>query len=116
VEWHVKSIKETDPKKILGQTEDAIRGNLQAHAAALIYQYGQLNHDPRPAFDLMLRYAVSEDGALHAEKFYRTCSEEFASTRPAYRWRHLVALARVTASEYGRPAAGVAEAKSLLKV
>ena len=64
----------------------------------------------------MLRYAISEDGALHAEKFYRTCSEEFAATRPAYRWRHLVALGRVTASEYGRPAAGVAEAKSLLKV
>jgi hypothetical protein len=63
----------------------------------------------------LLRYAVSEDGALHAEKFYRTVSEEFASTRAAYRWRHLVALARVTASEYGRPAAGMAEAHALLK-
>ena len=47
-------------------------------------------------FDLLLRYAVSEDGALHAEKFYRTVSEEFAATRPAFRWRHLVALGRVT--------------------
>jgi hypothetical protein len=63
----------------------------------------------------MLKYATSEDGALHAEKYYRTCSEEFASTRPAFRWRQLCALARVTASEYGRPAAGVAEAKELLK-
>ena len=35
-------------------------------------------------------YAVSEDGALHAEKYYRTVSEEFASTRPAFRWRQLV--------------------------
>ena len=26
----------------------------------------------RPVFDLLLRYAVSEDGALHAEKYYRT--------------------------------------------
>jgi hypothetical protein len=43
-------------------------------------------------------------------------SEEFAATRSAYRWRHVVALARVTASEYGRPAAGMAEARSLLKV
>jgi hypothetical protein len=64
----------------------------------------------------LLRFAVSEDGALHAEKFYRTVSDEFASTRPAFRWRHLLALARVTASEYGRPAAGVAESRTLLNV
>ena len=52
-------------------------------------------------FDLLLRYAVSEDGRLHAEKYYRTVTEEFATTRPAFRWRQLTALARVTASEYG---------------
>ena len=67
-------------------------------------------------FDLLLKYAISEDGALHAEKYYRTVSEEFAATRPAFRWRQLVALARVTASEYGRPAAGGAEARRLLNV
>ncbi|HEY2573796.1 MAG TPA: hypothetical protein VGH65_06995 [Verrucomicrobiaceae bacterium] len=116
VEWQVKNIKTTDPDGLLREAENAIRGNLQAHAAGIIHRYGELGHEPRGAFDLMLRYAVSEDGALHAEKFYQTCSEEFAATRPAWRWRHLVALARVTASEYGRPAAGVAEAKALLKV
>ena len=66
-------------------------------------------------FDLLLRYAVSEDGALHAEKYYRTVAEEFAATRPAFRWRQLVALARVTASEYGRPAPGYAESCELLR-
>ena len=66
--------------------------------------YGELGHPARPVFDLLLRYAVSEDGALHAEKYYRTVTEEFAATRPAFRWRQLVALARVTASEYGQPA------------
>lgn len=116
VEWHLKGVKTTDPDGLLRETEEAIRGNLQGHAAATIHRYGELGHDPRGAFDLMLKYAISEDGALHAEKFYRTCSEEFAATRPSWRWRHLVALARVTASEYGRPAAGVAEAKDLLKV
>jgi hypothetical protein len=75
-----------------------------------------LGHPPRPVFELLLRYAVSEDGALHAEKFYRTVSEEFAASRPVFRWRHVAALARVTASEFGRPAAGMAEARSLLKV
>lgn len=51
-----------------------------------------------------------------AAAYYRTVSEEFAATRPAFRWRQLVALARVTASEYGRPADGVAEAREMLGV
>jgi hypothetical protein len=112
---HVAQIKSTEGPALLRETDDAIRQNLQAHAAALVHRYGELGHDPRPAFDLLLRYAVSEDGALHAEKFYRTVTEEFNSTRPAFRWRQLVALARVTTSEYGRPAPGMAEAKELLK-
>ena len=67
-------------------------------------------------FDVLRKYAVSEDGALHAEKYYRTVAEEFAATRPAFRWRHLVGLARVTASEYGYPAPGHAEARRLVGV
>ena len=98
------------------ETDEAIRGNLQVRASALVHRYGQLGHAPRPVFDLLLRYAVSEDGSLHAEKFYRTASEEFAATRAAFQWRHLVALARVTASEFGRPAAGMAEARAVLKL
>src|SRR5438034_1420772 len=113
---HLSDVKATDADALLHETDEAIRGNLQAKVSALIHRYGELGHAPRPVFDLLLRYAVSEDGALHAEKFYRTVSEEFAGTRPAFRWRHLVALARVTASEYGRPAAGMAEARALLKV
>jgi len=113
---HVSKIKATEPEALLREADEAIRGNLQAKASAIVHRYGELGHAPRPVFDLLLRYAVSEDGSLHAEKFYRTASEEFAATRPAYRWRHVVALARVTASEYGRPAAGMAEARSLLKL
>ena len=113
---HLAEIKATDPDGLLKEADEAIRGNLQAKASAVIHRYGELGHSPRPVLDLLLRYAVSEDGALHAEKFYRTVSEEFAATRPAFRWRHVVALARVTASEYGRPAAGIAEARALLKV
>ena len=61
------------------------------------HRYGELGHAPRGMFDLLLRYAISQDGALHAEKFYRTTSEEYAASRPAFRWRQLIALARVTA-------------------
>ena len=113
---HLDSISQTAPDALLREADEAIRGNLQARASAVIHRYGVLGHAPRPVFDLLLRYAVSEDGSLHAEKFYRTVSEEFAATRPAFQWRHLVALARVTASEFGRPAAGIAEARSLLKL
>ncbi|HLH53363.1 MAG TPA: hypothetical protein VKY92_07090 [Verrucomicrobiae bacterium] len=116
VSYHLEPLKSKDEAGLLHEADEAIRQNLQAHAAASIHQYGQAGYAPRPVFDLLLRYAVSEDGALHAEKYYRTVFEEFAATRPALRWRHLVALARVTASEYGRPAPGMAEAREILKV
>ena len=116
VKWQLDQIKATTAEALLREADDAIRQNLQAQAAALVSRYGELSYAPRPVFDLMLRYAVSEDGALHAEKYYRTVSEEFAATRPAFRWRQLLALARVTASEYGRPAPGMAEAREMLKV
>jgi hypothetical protein len=112
----LEAVKTTDPKGLLTETERAIQSNQQEIASALVHRYGTLGHDPSPVFALLLKYAVSEDGALHAEKYYRTVREEFTSTRPAFRWRQLVALARVTASECGRPAPGVAQAKELLKV
>ncbi|MEA3210911.1 MAG: hypothetical protein QOE70_3968 [Chthoniobacter sp.] len=113
---HVANAKAADPAGLLSELDEAIRGNLQAQASGVVQRYGQLGHEPAGVFDLLRRYAISEDGALHAEKFFRTVTEEFAAARPAFRWRQLCALARVTASEYGRPAAGVAEAKELLKV
>jgi hypothetical protein len=116
VPWHLARVTAKDAETLLKDAETAIRGNLQARAAAIVHRYGELGFPARPVFDLMLRYAISEDGSLHAEKYYRTASHEFAVTRPAFRWRQLVALARVTASEYGRPAPGYAEACRLLKI
>ena len=109
-------VKDVAPDAILAETEEAIKAKDQARACALVHRYGELGRPARPVFDLMLRYAISEDGALHAEKYYRTVTEEFATTRPALRWRQLAALARVTASECGYPAPGVAEALQLLKL
>jgi hypothetical protein len=116
VQWQLDQLKDTEPDRLLAQLNESIRGNLQARASAIVHRYGQLGHAPRGVFDLLLGYAISEDGALHGEKYYRTVSEEFAATRPAFRWRQLTALARVTASEFGRPAAGCEEARSLLKL
>src|SRR5439155_21266657 len=111
----VEKVRTKEPEELLRQTEDAIKSQNQGLAAALVQKYGELGLPARPVFELMLRYGVSEDGALHAEKYYRTVTEEFAAMRSAFKWRQLVALARVTASEYGKPAPGYDEAKKLLK-
>jgi hypothetical protein len=112
---YLNEVKTTSASDLLRDMDEAIRNNMQARVTALIQRYGELGHPARPVFDLLLKYAISEDGALHAEKFYRTVSEEFATTRAPFRWRHVIALGRVTASEYGRPAPGLAEARALLK-
>jgi hypothetical protein len=112
---HCEKIKHVEPAALLAEAEAAIKAKDQARACALVHHYCELGRPPRPVFDLMLRYAVSEDGALHAEKYYRTVTEEYAATRPTFRARHLAGLARVTASEYGYPAPGIDQARELIK-
>jgi hypothetical protein len=105
-----------EPDRLLPTLEEAIHARNQPRAAAVVERYGTSSLPPRPLWDMLLGYAVSEDGALHGEKLYRTVTEEFASTRPAFRWRQLIALARVTASGHGYAAPGYAEACRLLGV
>jgi hypothetical protein len=107
-------VAETDAAALIAEADIAIRANDQARACAVVHKYGVLAHEPRGMFDLLLRYSTSEDGALHAEKYYRTVCDEYASTRPAFRWRQVVALSRVVASSCNQPADGVAEARQLL--
>jgi hypothetical protein len=111
----LEKIKSKDAAKLLRETEAAIRAKDQARVCALVQRFADLGHPTRQVFDLLLRYGISQDGALHAEKYYRTVTEEYAAARPAFRTRHLVGLARVTASEYGWPAPGYVEACRLLK-
>ena len=94
-------IKAMDAAALLAEADDAIRHNDQPRAAAAIGVYGQQGHNARGAFDLLLRYAISEDGRLHSEKYYRTVVEEYGTANDSFKWRHLVSLARVTASAYG---------------
>ncbi|MBX7208831.1 MAG: hypothetical protein K1X78_10995 [Verrucomicrobiaceae bacterium] len=111
----LNAIAETDAPSLLAALDDAIRGNMQGRASAVAQRCGERGVPAEKVFATLLRYAVSEDGALHAEKYYQTVCDEFRTTRPAFRWRHVTALARVTASEYGRPAPGQAEARELLR-
>lgn len=113
---HLEKVQATGADELLREAEAAVRASDQFRAAAAVARYGQLGHAARPVQDLLIKFATSEDGALHAEKYYQTVSSEFASMRPAFRWGQLVALARVTASEYGHKSLGYEEAKKLLKV
>lgn len=111
---HLEKLRATDQKSLLKTAEDAVRQNDQATAAAAVQQYGETNGDAAGVFRMLLGFATSEDGALHAEKYFRTVREEFGTTRSAFRWRQLTALARVTASEHGTPAPGYNQARELL--
>lgn len=113
---HSNSISKVTPENLNKELEDAIRAKEQARACALVNRIHELKQDASPVFATLLKFAISEDGALHAEKYYRTVVEEFNSTREAFRWRQLLALARVTASECGHPAPGYDQACKLLKV
>jgi len=106
----------TSKSKVLTMIDNAVRNKDQALAGAAVNRYHDLGGHSKPVFDLMLGFATSEDGALHAEKFYRTVTEEFATTRKSLRWRQLVGLARVSASEYGKKSPGYHEACDLLNV
>ncbi len=113
---HLEKVKGVAADALLKELDGAIREKDQARAAALTHRIGTEN--PEAAKDvlaLLRNFATTEDGALHAEKYYLTTSDEFAAGRPAFRWRQLVALARVSASEYGYAAPGVKEACELIK-
>lgn len=114
-ETHTAAITNVADGKLLPALDEAIRSNEQARACALVHRMAERGQPAEPIFATMLNYAISEDGALHAEKYYRTAFEEFHTTRPTFRWRQLLALARVTASEHGTPAPGYAQACELLK-
>jgi hypothetical protein len=112
----VEKIKSRDQASLVADLNDAIRHQDQARACALVHVYGEQDYPAADIQSLLLGYAISEDGALHAEKYFNTTTEEFARARPKFRWRQLTALARVTASEYGQPAPGMAEARCLLNI
>lgn len=121
---HLAKLQAHDPDGLLAEAEDAVQQNDQGRAAAAIARYAELGQSPQLVYERLLKYTISEDGRLHGEKYYQTVQEEFLTTRPAFRWRHVVGLARVTASAYGydredkhgRRAPGYEEACRLLKV
>lgn len=105
---------QTDPASLLVEIDGCIRAGDQVGACGAARAHATGDADPMPLFELLLGHAVAQDGALHAEKFYRTAFEEYHRSRPSFRGRYVVALTRVTASEHGFPAPGIEEARALL--
>lgn len=103
------------PKTLFQRLDGAIRDRDQLRACAVASALTRHEGAVSPLFDRLLQYAVSEDGALHAEKYFRTVQSAVASGRDAFREEHLLALTRVTASEYGTPAPGRDQARELLR-
>ncbi len=111
-----EQLRSTDSTALIAELTGAVRSGSQLRACAAVYELHRKQAPAESVFTALLPFAVSEDGALHAEKFYRTVREEFVKTRPSLRWNHLIALARVTASEFGNPAPGQEEARKLLGI
>ena len=103
-----------EPAALLAEIDARIRARDQTGACIAARRYTQLGHAPADLFALLLGFAVSEDGALHSEKYFRTAQDEHASARDAHRGLYLVALTRVMASQYGFPAPGYEDARKLL--
>jgi len=112
----IERIETSDAGELLKQLDGAIREQNQARACALVHRYGEAGHGADAVQDVLLQFATSEDGALHAEKYFLTTTSNFAQLPKAFRWREMVALARVTASECGIKAPGYEQACGLLKV
>jgi hypothetical protein len=114
--WRAKldELRTGDAKVLLGQLADTVEAGDQALAVAAVEHCGDAGVETERVLDLLLHYGTTQDGALHAEKYFSTVVEDLASARPAFRRRHLRGLARVTASEHGFPDPGYARAREVL--
>lgn len=111
----VEKVKGRTSAQLLGELDEAVRANAQPQACAIAKKYLSSGHEAKELLAVLRRYAVSEDGALHAEKYYRTATEELTRSRPEFGTLHLLALARVTASAHGYPAPGLEQARKEFK-
>jgi hypothetical protein len=76
---HSDKVKGVPAEQLMKELDGAIRDKDQARAAALTARIGTEKPDTaREVFALLRGFAVSEDGALHAEKYFATTTDEFA--------------------------------------
>src|SRR5262249_60074996 len=105
---------EGEPAALLEQLNAHIGAGDQQGAGRTTRRYLELHHPVEPLLQSLLRWSITSDGALHAEKYFHTTWDEYHATRATLRDAHVVGLARVVASEAAFPAPGVEEATRLL--
>ncbi len=108
------SLAGKDAKVLARELESAIRSRDQTKACVAADAWLETGGTREELLDALLPFAVSEDGALHAEKYFATVFSQSSTNRAVLRRTHLVALARVCASQQGFPAPGQEEARRLL--
>ena len=98
----VNAVSQQDQSQLLSAIEEAIAANDVDGAATLTAKYGELEHEPQ-ALITRLTEIVCRDNAteMHALKHHQATVEEFQTTRPPFRARHLVAAAKAAAISYG---------------
>ena len=114
---HLEKVTATDAETLLKELDGAIQEQDQFRACAIV-------HEVRPR-ERRCAARVRRAAQVRRQRRRRLARGEVLphgdarnspAPAPAFRWRQLVALARVTASEYGRPAPGYKQACELLKV
>lgn len=111
--WNRK-FESLEADALLGMLRECLADQDQAGAAAAARCYGRRKHPLDDIFAVLRDASVRADGALHAEKYYRTQVEAINGDRPAFRELHLAALARVCASQAYADAPGRGQALELL--
>ena len=98
----VAATSKQDQEQLVSAIEEAIAANDVDGAATLTAKYGELEHDPQILI-ARLTEIVCRDNAteMHALKHHQATVEEFQTTRPPFRSRHLVAAAKAAAISYG---------------
>ncbi len=87
------------------------------HAAALAQQYANNDYDPEALIVRLGQIACRDNFTeMHAFKHHQAAYEEFYSTRPSLRWRHLVAAVQAAAISHGRIQDVYAHAAEVLHV
>src|SRR6266446_2285770 len=72
-------------------------------AAALAQQYANCDYAPEPLITALGKIACRDNFTeMHAFKHHQATYEEFHTTRPSLRWRHLVAAVQAAAISHGR--------------
>jgi len=107
--------RQLDRRELLARLEACVAAQNQREAATAADAWARAGHPLEPALDCLREASVRADGALHAEKYFRTQEEALVGDRPAFRPLHLAALARVCASQMCDEAPGREQALELLR-